>query len=100
MLYMQGELQSRQIAEKGGCQPYRYEQVEKEGNWEMLRAHAIKNYAGGTDTQSLHADMKMNKAIVERGDKGATSAEAIIKTLRRHRQNGRDYGMQPISDKA
>lgn len=37
MLYMQGELQSRQIAEKVGVSPVTMSKWSKEGNWEMLR---------------------------------------------------------------
>ena len=55
MLYMQGELQSRQIAEKVGVSPVTMSKWSKEGNWEMA-AGGRHHHAGGTDTQSLHAD--------------------------------------------
>lgn len=38
LLFLQGELQSKQIAEKVGINPVTMSKWSKEGNWEMLRA--------------------------------------------------------------
>ena len=79
MLYMQGELQSRQIAEKVGVSPVTMSKWSREGNWEMLRA-------------------AVNKAIAERGDKYATSTEAdtINKLSAAIAKMEGDYGIADI----
>ena len=72
MLYMQGELQSRQIAEKVGVSPVTMSKWSKEGNWEMLRAAVTTTRE--EQIRNLYMQIaEMNKAIAERGDKYATS---------------------------
>ena len=75
MLYMQGELQSRQIAEKVGVSPVTMSKWSREGNWEMLRAAVTTTRE--EQIRNLYMQIaEMNKAIAERGDKYATSTEA------------------------
>lgn len=72
MLYMQGELQSRQIAEKVGVSPVTMSKWSREGNWEMLRAAVTTTRE--EQIRNLYMQIaEMNKAIAERGDKYATS---------------------------
>ena len=75
MLYMQGELQSGQIAEKVGVSPVTMSKWSREGNWEMLRAAVTTTRE--EQIRNLYMQIaEMNKAIAERGDKYATSTEA------------------------
>ena len=97
MLYMQGELQSRQIAEKVGVSPVTMSKWSKEGNWEMLRAAVTTTRE--EQIRNLYMQIaEMNKAIAERGDKYATSAEAdtINKLSAAIAKMEGDYGIADI----
>lgn len=97
MLYMQGELQCRQIAEKVGVSPVTMSKWSKEGNWEMLRAAVTTTRE--EQIRNLYMQIaEMNKAIAERGDKYATSAEAdtINKLSAAIAKMEGDYGIADI----
>lgn len=97
MLYMQGELQSRQIAEKVGVSPVTMSKWSREGNWEMLRAAVTTTRE--EQIRNLYMQIaEMNKAIAERGDKYATSTEAdtINKLSAAIAKMEGDYGIADI----
>nr|DAP56148.1 MAG TPA: Protein of unknown function (DUF1804) [Caudoviricetes sp.] len=75
LLYMQGELQSKQIAEKVGINPVTMSKWSKEGNWDMLRA-AITTTREEQVRNMYMQIAEINKVIAARPDKYATSAEA------------------------
>lgn len=75
LLYMQGELQSKQIAEKVGINPVTMSKWNKEGNWDMLRA-AITTTREEQVRNMYMQIAEINKVIAARPDKYATSAEA------------------------
>ena len=82
MLYMQGELQSRQIAEKVGVSPVTMSKWSREGNWEMLRAAVTTTRE--EQIRNLYMQIaEMNKAIAERGDKYASVSKQILFWLRK-----------------
>lgn len=75
LLYMQGELQNQQIAEKVGVNRITIGKWVKEGNWEMLRAAVTTTRE--EQIRNLYMQLaQMNKTIAARDSKYATSAEA------------------------
>lgn len=77
LLFMQGELQNQQIAEKVDVNRITIGKWAKEGNWEMLRAAVTTTRE--EQIRNLYMQMaEINRTIAGRDNKYATSAEADI----------------------
>lgn len=77
LLFMQGELQNQQIAEKVGINRATIGRWVKEENWEMLRAAVTTTRE--EQIRNLYMQLaEINKVIAARENKYATSAEADI----------------------
>lgn len=77
LLFMQGELQNQQIAEKVGINRATISRWVKEENWEMLRAAVTTTRE--EQIRNLYMQLaEINKVIAARENKYATSAEADI----------------------
>lgn len=75
LLFMQGELQNQQIAEKVDVNRITIGKWAKEGNWEMLRAAVTTTRE--EQIRNLYMQVaELNKTIAARDIKYATSAEA------------------------
>ena len=75
LLFMQGELQNQQIAEKVGVNRITIGKWVKEGNWEMLRAAVTTTRE--EQIRNLYMQMaEINKVIAARENKYATPSEA------------------------
>ena len=77
LLFMQGELQNQQIAEKVDVNRITIGKWAKEGNWEMLRAAVTTTRE--EQIRNLYMQLaEINRTIASRDNKYATSAEADI----------------------
>lgn len=77
LLFMQGELQNQQIAEKVGINRATISRWVKEENWEMLRAAVTTTRE--EQIRNLYMQLaEINKVIAARENKYATSVEADI----------------------